>query len=57
MIVTGLNIALGQSVPRNFVQHGAPTIQWAWCYTQSSANALSTLVPIKNAWADTWSTY
>jgi hypothetical protein len=62
MIVTGLNKALGQVVAPNQFQRGAspnggPSIQWTWCYTQSATAALSSMVPIKNAWADTWTTY
>jgi Tfp pilus assembly protein PilX len=57
MIVTGLNEALGQSVPANQLKRGNATVQWTWCYTQSSVNSLASMVPIKNAWADTWTTY
>jgi hypothetical protein len=63
MIVTGLNLELGQTVPPDTLQRGVsamqglPPIEWTWCYTQSSINALSSLVPIKNGWADTWTTY
>jgi len=63
MIVTGLNLALGQSVPPDTVQRGVsamqglPPIEWTWCYTRSSINSLSSLVPLKNGWADTWTTY
>jgi hypothetical protein len=59
MVVTGLNIAVGQSVLRDTLPRtsGTTYIQWTWCYTQSSINSLSSLVPIKNGWADTWSTY
>jgi Tfp pilus assembly protein PilX len=62
MLITGLNVALGQSVPPNRIRRGQdasnqPPIEWAWCYTQSSVNSLASLVPIKNAWVDTWSTY
>ena len=57
MVVTGLNRALGMTVPYDTVTRGAVHVQWTWCYTQSSVNALSSLVPIKNAWADTWTTY
>ena len=58
MVVTGLNIALGQTVPRDTLSRlGSTYVQWAWCYTQSSVSSLSSLVPVKNGWADTWSTY
>jgi len=62
MIITGLNTALGQSVPRDTLTYGTglqgiPQIQWTWCYTQSAAAALSALVPMTNSWSDTWSTY
>ena len=64
MVVTGLNQALGgpappkDTIPR--VVDSDPNnaiIEWSWCYTQSSVNALSTLVPIKNGWVDSWTTY
>lgn len=57
MVVTGLNLSLGQSVPPDTLARGGVRVQWTWCYTQSSINSLSSLAPIKNAWADTWSTY
>ncbi len=66
MVVTGLNVALGQSVPRTSLtratsnqQHDQPLayVQWAWCYTHSSIGTFSALVPVKNGWADTWTTY
>jgi len=59
MIVTGLNIAIygPGSVPQNVIDPGTVDIQWTWCYTQSSINSLSSLVPIRNAWADSWTTY
>jgi len=57
MVVTGLNLALGQPVAMDSIQPGSTLVQWTWCYTQSSINSLSALVPIRNAWADTWTTY
>jgi Tfp pilus assembly protein PilX len=57
MIVTGLNRSLGQFVPPDTLARGATMVQWTWCYTQSSINSLSNLVPLNNGWADTWSTY
>jgi hypothetical protein len=58
MVVTGLNIAVGQSVPRDTLPRlGSTYVQWTWCYTQSSISSLNSLVPIKNGWADTWTTY
>jgi Tfp pilus assembly protein PilX len=57
MVVTGLNLALGQAVPPDTIQPGVVRVQWTWCYTQSSVNSLSALVPLNNAWADTWTTY
>jgi hypothetical protein len=57
MIVTGLNLALGQPVAPDTIQPGVVRMQWTWCYTQSSVNSLSALVPFKNGWVDTWSTY
>ena len=57
MVVTGLNMALGQSVAPDTIQPGTVLLQWAWCYTQSSVSSLAALVPVKNGWADTWTTY
>ncbi len=57
MAVTGLNLALGLSVGPDQLKRQNAIVQWSWCYTQSSINSLSSLVPIKNAWVDTWSTY
>jgi hypothetical protein len=59
MIVTGLNIKINGpgSVPQNVLQRGSLNVEWTWCYTQSSINSLSSLVPVRNGWADTWTTY
>ena len=62
MVIPGLNMILGQAVAPNALRYGdgangLPQIQWTWCYTQSATAALSSMVPIKNAWADTWTTY
>jgi hypothetical protein len=57
MVVTGLNRTLGQVVPPDTVGRGQVHIQWSWCYLHTSVNALSSLVPVKNGWADTWTTY
>lgn len=57
MAVTGLNLALGQSVSANQLKRGNAVVQWTWCYAQSSVNSLGSMVPFKNAWADTWTTY
>ncbi len=61
MAVTGLNLSLGMTVPQNNIPQGAATgyharVQWSWCYAQGAVNSLASLVPIKNAWLDTWST-
>jgi hypothetical protein len=56
MIVSGLNISQGSSVNPNFIRRGN-SIGWASCYNNPSVGDLSGLVPIKNAWVDTWSTY
>jgi Tfp pilus assembly protein PilX len=57
MVVTGLNMALGMFVAPDTIQPGVVRLQWAWCYTQSSVNSLSALVPLKNAWMDIWAAY
>ena len=57
MVVTGLNRALGQNPPMDTLPRGVAIAQWTWCYTQSSINSLSSLVPVRNGWADTWTTY
>jgi Tfp pilus assembly protein PilX len=57
MVVTGLNLARGMPVAPDSIQPGSIRLQWTWCYTQSSVNSLSALVPLKNAWTDTWTSY
>jgi Tfp pilus assembly protein PilX len=61
MVITGLNMSLGQNVSSNIIRRnsggGARTIQWASCYTGPSTTSLSSLIPINRAWMDTWSTY
>ncbi len=58
MIVTGLNIALGQGVQANQVRRGSTeTIQWSSCDFITAIAGMSALVPLGNAWADTWTTY
>jgi len=58
MVITGLNMTLGVNPGSNLVKRGsARVIRWDWCYARSAFNALSHLIPIKNAWVDNWSTY
>jgi len=58
MVITGLNMTLGQNPGDNQIKRGSGrVIQWDFCYAHSAFNALSHLVPIRNAWVDTWSTY
>lgn len=63
MVVSGLNLALGQPVAEDTLPVGAAPggyharVQWSWCYAQGAVNALASLVPMKNGWVDTWSTY
>lgn len=62
MVVTGLNKALGQAVAPNAIPVGVAAgyharVQWSWCYAQGAVGSLASLVPTKNAWVDTWSTY
>jgi Tfp pilus assembly protein PilX len=58
MIITGLNVTLGQNVAKNQLQRGGTgLIRFDWCYTRSSMISLSYLVPIKGSFVDTWKTY
>jgi type II secretory pathway pseudopilin PulG len=59
MIISGLNISRGMSVPPNPIRRsdGSRTIGFGSCYTVPSISGLSGLVPIKNAWVDNWSLY
>jgi len=55
IMITGLN---GPSVAPDTIRRGSKNDYWPnSCYTDPSLAALSGLVPIKNAWVDTWSTY
>jgi hypothetical protein len=59
MIVTGLNLSLGGYPvgPNRILRGNSRVLQWDWCLAHASITSLSYLVPIKNAWVDTWSTY
>ena len=58
VVITGLNIALGASVPADTIRRGANTqLYWASCYIDNAVTALSGLIPVGNAWVDTWSAY
>ncbi len=58
MITTGLNISLDSTVLPNFLsRRGNASIDWASCYVGRAIAAQTFMVPIKNSWADTWSTY
>jgi hypothetical protein len=53
MTISGLN----GTPTKNRVARGVGTIQWDWCYLHASMSSLMYLVPLTNAWVDTWSTY
>ena len=62
MAVTGLNQVLGATVPQDTIPQGAASgyharVQWSWCYAQGAVRSLGSLVPIRNAWVDSWFTY
>jgi hypothetical protein len=65
MVVTGLSLlSPGTDPGRNSVATQVPLssgyaahIQWTWCYTMGAIGSLFYLVPVKNSWVDTWSTY
>lgn len=59
MVITGLNGGNQKSGVQRVWPLGTATrvIQWDWCYAHASIASLSWLIPIKNAWVDTWSTY
>lgn len=59
MVVTGLNGSPQPNLVRRVWPLGTSirVIQWDWCYAHASMSSLSYLVPIRNAWVDTWSTY
>lgn len=61
MIITGLNLALSQTVQKNLVQRGATgytrAIIWDWCYTRSSFGSQSYLTPVSGTYFDIWNTY
>jgi Tfp pilus assembly protein PilX len=58
MIITGLNISLGQPVSANQVRRGGSrSIRWDWCYARSAITSLSYLTPIRGTYTDSWDTY
>jgi Tfp pilus assembly protein PilX len=57
-VLHGMAISgLGGSPEKNRILRGAGIIRWDWCYAHASIASLMYLVPVKNAWVDTWSTY
>lgn len=55
MVITGMD---GPGVPANMLRRGNNrVIRAASCYTGPSVASLSYLVPVKNTWVDTWSSY
>jgi len=60
MTVTGLNLAFGAvGTPRDTIQRlgGTREFHWRTCEYNAAIAPLAGLVPIGNAWADTWSSY
>ena len=58
MVITGLNISLGQNVAQNIVRRGpSGIIRWDWCYARSATNSLGFLVPVRGSFVDSWATY
>ncbi len=58
MVTTGLNVSLDSLVQPNFLtRRGTSLIHWGSCYAGRAIASQTFMVPIKNAWADTWSTY
>lgn len=53
MVISGLN----GTTHNNQARRGSGSIRWDYCYANTSIGSLMSLVPIKNAWVDTWSTY
>lgn len=59
MVITGLNNSVSPgSVPVNQLRRGGTRIiRWTYCYTRASIGSLNAMVPIRNGWVDTWTTY
>jgi Tfp pilus assembly protein PilV len=56
--MTGLNIALGNVVPRDTIRRNNNMhVWWSSCDLNSSVQSLGGLIPVGNAWVNTWSTY
>lgn len=54
MAISGLT---GTTANDRIRRGGGNVIQWDWCYAHASIASLMFLVPVKNSWVDTWSTY
>lgn len=58
MIITGMNMALGDPVPANQVRRGSGRVlQWDYCYATSSISSLGFLIPIRGSMTDAWGGY
>jgi len=61
-VYTGLNIALGQSVSAVGLDsltrgNNNREIHWNWCQYTPAVASMTALVPLSNAWSNTWATY
>jgi hypothetical protein len=57
MLVTGLNISLGQVVPPDTFPRAQMQLFWRSCEYYPAIMSQAWLSPLGNAWVDTWSTY
>jgi hypothetical protein len=56
-VVTGLNIALGESVPVNDIGNGNKTYRYDSCNVAMAASRFGGLVPLRNTSVDNWAMY
>ena len=56
-VVSGLNVALGQTLPQGAVGNGQKTYQYNSCNVAKAMAKMAQLVGYSNAWVDNWPTY
>lgn len=53
-VVTGLNVKLGENVPRNSIGNGTKDFRYNSCYVASALSSFAGFAALSNAWVDNW---
>jgi hypothetical protein len=56
-VVSGLNVKLGQIVPKSAIANGNKTFQYDSCNLTRALGKQGSIQRVRNGWTDTWSSY